>query len=127
MSTFLTRINNYENDDKKNKPTSSDKIKLFIIVFILTSFCVIYAMKDKEKFDILKKDFLSLHFLIIFFIIFIIICVGLVIAKKRIKSAIIYGTISFITAYLGHLNMSFAVFFIVSLFAYYMHRNETID
>lgn len=123
MSTFFTRIT--ETDPKKHKATSKDMIKLTVFILIFICMCIIYAMRDIEKINILKKDFTSIEFLSIFIIIIFFIIIGFIL-KGRIKIAVIYGTISFITAYLGHLNMSFAVFFIVSLFAFYMHKNEKL-
>lgn len=99
-------------------PTPDNK-RIFLFVSIIVTIAIIYAMRDEEKFSILKKDFSNPVFLFFFVLIVFFSFLGMNYNDKKINGAVEKATIAFITAYLAHLNMSFAVFFIVAIFAYY--------
>jgi predicted permease len=119
LKFFSNLVNSIETPSKKNQT------HLAIGVTIVALIAIIYAMKDEEKFAILKKDFTNPIFTGIFVAIIILSVIGLNVKEGRLKNATRHATIAFVTAYLAHLNMSFAVFFIVGLFVYYMDTDVT--
>lgn len=93
--------------------------QLLLIVGLITLSAVIYSMREEEKLAVLKKDFTHPVFMFFFILIIILTVIGLTSKNNRIKTSIEHGVIAFCTSYLAHLNMPFAVFFIVSIFVYY--------
>lgn len=100
------------------------EIQVLILICILACIAVIYALRNEEKFNLLKKDFE--HPVFLFFIVAIIIISiwGLSNDNPHIKDATIKAIIAFITAYLAHLNMVFLVFFIVMIFGYFTFQGS---
>lgn len=96
-----------------------NEVQVLILISIIACIAVLYALKDIEKFNILKKDFTNPTFLLFVFVIFIISVWGLTNENDKINDATIKAIIAFITAYLAHVNMVFLVFFIVMIFGYY--------
>lgn len=99
---------------------SENDTKLLSIVFIITFLAVLYAFKDKERFDILKKDFTNPLFLFFITIIIIICITGIAKGSSKTRKAIEHAAIAFIIAYLSRLNMVFLAFFIVGAFVYFI-------
>ena len=112
--TFISKIINSVQD-----PSPENMTRLGIGITIVSLVAIIYAMKDQERFAVLKKDFSNPIFITIFSVIIILSIIGLSTKNERLKNSTRHATIAFITAYLAHLNMAFAVFFIVGLFVYY--------
>jgi hypothetical protein len=100
-------------------PSGKNATKLGIGIAIVALIAIIYATRDDERFAVLKKDFTNPVFIGIFVLIVILSIIGLSLQEGRTKNATRHAVIAFITAYLAHLNMAFAVFFIVGLFVYY--------
>lgn len=103
-----------------------NEVQVLILVSIITCIAVLYALRDEEKFNILKKDAQHPVFLSFVIIIIIISVWGLNNKNPRINDATIKAIIAFITAYFAHLNMAFLVFFIVIIFAYYVSNSEMV-
>lgn len=100
-------------------PLVPDNKHIFLFVSIILIIAILYAMRDEERFGIMQKDFSNPVFLFFFVLIIFFSFLGMNYQNTRINNAVEKATIAFITAYLAHLNMSFAVFFIVAIFAYY--------
>lgn len=115
MPNFLTKLV----DTNISESSSKNMTKLGIGISIISLAAIIYTMRDEERFSVLKKDFTTPVFVGIFTMIVIFSVIGLTVSKGRLKNATRHAVIAFVTAYLAHLNMSFAVFFIVGLFVYY--------
>lgn len=98
--------------------TDVPKLDLLIIVIIAVIF-VILATNEQSRFDLLKKDFSNRLFVTSFILIFIVTISCLRYGNKKLKYACRSALISFIIAYLAHLNMAFAVYFIVGILVYY--------
>lgn len=96
-----------------------DEIQVLILISIIACIAMLYALKDEEKFNILKKDFTNLMFLLFAIMICVISIWGLSNSNEKVKDATVKAIIAFITAYLAHVNMVFLVFFIVIIFGYY--------
>lgn len=105
--------------DVSSGPSGKNMTKLAIGISIVALIAIIYATRDDEKFAVLKKDFSTPIFVGVFTLIVILSIIGLNLHEGRFKNATRHAVIAFITAYLAHLNMAFAVFFIVGLFVYY--------
>lgn len=118
MINFISKLINTEKE-----PSSKDMTKLGIGIAIVALVAIIYALRDEEKFSVLKKDFTTPVFVGIFIIIVALSAIGLSLREGRTKNATRHAVIAFITAYLAHLNMAFAVFFIVGLFVYYSNED----
>lgn len=116
---------NYTNVKLGPIPSSiPDNKHILLFVSIITTIAMVYAMKDEERFSILKKDFTNPIFLVSFFVICVFTVWGLSTNDSKTNKAIEKAIIAFITAYLAHLNMSFVVFFIIAIFAYYFGSNS---
>jgi uncharacterized membrane protein len=114
MTSFLTNI-----IETTKGPSGEDTTKLAIGISIVALVAVVYALRDEERLSVLKKDFTTPVFVGVFVLIIILATIGLSLKEGRAKNATRHAVIAFITAYLAHLNMAFAVFFIVGLFVYY--------
>lgn len=121
MPNFLTKLTNISSSDSSGK----NMTKLGIGIAIVALIAIVYAMKDEERFAVLKKDFTTPVFVGIFSTIIILSAIGLSFDEGRLKNSTRHAIIAFITAYLAHLNMAFAVFFIVGLFVYYTGQDLT--
>lgn len=119
MPSFLTNM------VESLGPSGKNATKLGIGVAIVALIAIIYVFKDEERFAVLKKDFTTPVFVGIFVLIVILSAIGLSLKEGRGKNATRHAVIAFITAYLAHLNMAFAVFFIVGLFVYYAGEGVT--
>jgi hypothetical protein len=104
---------------KRRKIFGENMVYLGVWVSVVALISVIYVMRNEERFSILKKDFSSPLFVGIFTLIVILSIIGLSLKEGKAKNSTRHAVIAFITAYLAHLNMGFAVFFIVWIFVFY--------
>jgi hypothetical protein len=94
-------------------------MKDVLLIIIVTLLAILFALKDQERFAVLNKDFRNRLFVSCFVTVVFFATSGLLFGDDRLKSATKSAIIGFMIAYLAHLNMSFAVFFLVGIFVYY--------
>ena len=96
-----------------------DAGKALVIIALIAGLAVLYSLRDQERFQVLEKDVKSPLFLTSLVAIVALSIWGLSSSDERVYEAVSKGVIAFVTAYLSRLNMSFAAFFIVVIFAYF--------
>lgn len=92
-------------------------ILLFVVIIGLV------VIRDKNKLQTVLDDFKEPIFIGFFIVIVIITFWGLTRDSKRIVDSTRNAMVGFLIAYLAHLDMVFAAFFLVGIFSYYSSQD----
>jgi uncharacterized membrane protein len=98
----------------------SSTTKVYIVVFCFTAIGIILALRDREKFATLRKDFSDPIFLTALAFIIAFVIYGVNSSQKRVRNATQHSLIAFVIAYLACLNMPFLAFFLTGGYFYYL-------
>lgn len=92
---------------------------IFELTFIVLTIGVIIAMQHEEKLEVIKKDFSDPVFVGFLIFIGILVVLGLVSKREKIRKTTVHALVALIIAYFAHVNMIFAVFFLTAIIYYY--------
>jgi len=116
MTTLVQSLKAIETENAKTHATEG---MMFSLVGIVVTAVVLYSLRDEERFAVLRKDFTNPVFLTLLVVIVAVYIWGMCSKNLKMNNAVQKGLLAFITAYMAHLNMSVAVFFIVCIVVFY--------